>query len=126
MGTGLDQFNYTGGVNWMHGAGSANDYMMTLSNDNVAGESVTIAFTGTSIVIYGTQNANLGITGFILDNGAPVTFDQYNDTPKSQVVLYTSPPIAPGMHSLQIVVTGQKNGSSVNTYTVIDYARITS
>ena len=125
QGTGNNQWNYAPTGNWTNYTGGSGYYGNTLSWAHQPNDTATIQFTGTQIIVYGTRDSNLGITGFILDSGAEVDVDQYSGSGElKQQQLYDSGTLAAGAHTLRVLVTG--NSSHGGYYTTIDYAQITS
>lgn len=126
QGTGLSQFSYSGS-GWVHCTappGGANCsslyYDGTNSADNVTNDYATMQFSGVGIRYYATLDTNRGIVAVSVDGGPETTIDLYAATQQGNVLVYTSPPLGNGTHTLKIRVTGTKDGSSSNTYVAID------
>lgn len=115
QGTGLNQFSYSGS-GWGHctGCDGSNFGFYNGSNswDNTANDSVTITFTGTQIKFYGVVGPPHGIGAFSIDGGAETNVDFYAATNAGNTLLYTSPVLASGQHTLKVRVTGNQNSSA--------------
>jgi beta-galactosidase GanA len=101
--------SYTGG-----------DYEKTESFSNVAGDSMSVTFTGTAVQYVAPTAANHGIADIYLDGAKVATVDGYSSGTSFQQVLYAASGLADTSHTLKIVVTGQKNASSGGTYVSVD------
>jgi hypothetical protein len=88
----------------------------------VAGATATIAFSGSSLTWYTRKGSNCGIAQVVIDGGAPQSFDLY-----AKSTTWNTPiafPVAAGMHTAQIRVTGTKNASSSGTYVDVDALQV--
>src|SRR5438034_10372706 len=110
MGTGQNQFNYSG-AGWQHG-GCAECYNGDNSWDNTTNQSVTVAFTGTQIKFYGVKDPGHGKGAVSIDGGTETTRDLYAATRAGNVLRWTSPVLTNGAHTFKLRVTGTKNASS--------------
>ena len=81
---------------------------------------MTVAFTGTQIKFYGVKDPGHGIGAVSIDGGAETNIDFYASTRAGNVLLWTSPALTSGSHTFKLRVTGTKNVSSSNTWTVPD------
>ena len=77
--------------------------------DNTPNDSVSITFNGTQIKFYGVVGAGHGIGAFSIDGSAETNVDFYATTDAGNTLLYTSPVLPAGQHTLKVRVTGQKN-----------------
>lgn len=112
---------YTG--NWSHVANQSytgGDYDNTESFSNTAGDSVAITFTGTAVRWISSKDSNHGIANVYLDGAQVATVDTYASNKQFQVPLYSNTNLPSGTHTLKIVVSGQKNPSSADTFIVVD------
>jgi O-glycosyl hydrolase len=102
-------YNGAGGTSYSHG-----------TND-----SVTFTFSGTGIQFYGAKSSDSGKDAFSVDGGAETVVDLYSSTRVDNVLLYTSPTVASGTHTLKIRVTGTKNAAATDYYVSADHVTIT-
>ena len=79
------------------------------------------AFTGTSVRWISAKNHNLGLADVYLD-GVKVAegVDAYAPSKQHQQALFESDGLANGLHTLKIVVRGDKNPSAENSYVLMD------
>lgn len=78
-----------------------------------AGNSVTGTFTGTKFYIIGIVDPNHGLVEVSIDGGAAVTFDTHASSRATKQILYTSPDLEPGQHT---VVMKVKSGGSATYF----------
>lgn len=122
-GTGNYQFEYAG--SWSYGA-QAGAYMKdnhwTSVTDNVYAQNTyfQVKFDGMQIKLYGAKDPKHGIAAVSIDGGAETNVDYYAPRRKDNVLLYTSPVLTRGQHTLKIRATGLKNSSSSNTIVTVD------
>ena len=120
LGTSANQFNYVGS-GWSHCSNCGTTlYDQTNSWDAVSNDYVTVAFTGTQIKWYGTQDNHHGIGAASIDGGAESSVDFYAPQRAGDVLLWTSPTLTAGNHVFKMRVTGTKNPSSTGVYVVPD------
>jgi hypothetical protein len=113
------QFAYDNAANWPYGSQSgANQGDNHWSN--VANASYQLQFTGTQVNVYGGRAAWHGIAAISVDGGPETTVDTYAPTRADNVLLWSSPTLAAGLHQLKVRVTGTKNPSSGNSYITAD------
>jgi TPP-dependent pyruvate/acetoin dehydrogenase alpha subunit len=93
---------------------------------NTAGSSYQVNFTGTQARIYTEKNSNMGIVGISVDGGAETMVDAYGTSRVEQSLIYTSPTLAAGSHSVKVRITGTKRAASRGTYAVADRVDVTS
>jgi O-Glycosyl hydrolase family 30/Ricin-type beta-trefoil lectin domain-like len=109
-GTGLNQFNYSG--SWSYYANQPGAY----DNDNhwssTTNNYYTFEFSGQQARIYASMSPNGGIAAFSVDNGAETYFDTYAATRVDDVLLFATPTLGNGTHTLKVRVTGLKNPAS--------------
>jgi beta-galactosidase GanA len=106
---------------WSHVANQSytgGDYKQTESFSSVAGDSLTVPFTGTAVEWIGSKAGNHGLADVYLDGVKQQTVDTYGSA--NQVVFYKATGLSDGPHTLKIVVTGTKNASSQGTFVSID------
>jgi hypothetical protein len=123
VGSNENQFSYTG--SWNYG-GQTGAYLSDNHWSNQTGSSYSIRFTGSQILVYGAQVQSNGIAAFSIDNGPAVNVDCYASTRRDEVLLYTSPMLIQGPHTLTVKVTGTKNANSTGFNLVADRVAILS
>jgi glucosylceramidase len=115
QGTGQNQFNYIGS-GWSHCTGCDNNafgfFNGSNSWDNTSGDSITLTFTGTQILFYGVVGPAHGIGAVSIDGGPELTLDFYAATNAGNSLLYTSPLLSSGQHTLKVRVTGSQNSNA--------------
>ena len=116
LGTSSNQFQYVGSgwttqscvncyLGQNHLSANLNDYAL-------------FRFNGTQIKAYGTKGPSMGIVAYSVDGGAETLVDLYASARQDQQLLFTSPVLASGAHTLKIRVTHTKNALA-NYYGVI-------
>lgn len=89
----------------------------------VAGAYYTFRFTGTQAKIYGSMASHHGIAAISIDGGPETTVDLYRPGARAeQQLLFTSPKLSQGVHTVKVRVTGNHNAAS--TGVVISADRI--
>jgi hypothetical protein len=101
---------------WGYNGNGTGAYNGTTSYSHVTNDSVTFTFTGTQIQFYGATSSDGGIGAFSIDGGAETNVDFYTATRFGNVLLYTSPVLASGTHTLKLRVTGTKSPGSTDYY----------
>lgn len=123
IGTNENQFNFTGA--WQYGEQSG-----AYNNDNHWSDQkdsrYSVSFVGAQILLFGAQAPYHGIAAISIDNGPAVNVDFYAPVRKDQALLYTSPILAQGPHTLTVTVTGTKNANSTGMSIVADRVSILS
>jgi hypothetical protein len=128
QGSNQNQWNYVG--NWSHCTDSSNPacnpnlYNNSVSWDNTTDDYATLSFTGRQVLLYGLVDPNHGIAGVSIDGGAETTVDFYSATRNGNVLVWASPILTAGQHTLKVRVTGEKNSSSGGAYLALDRADI--
>ncbi len=108
-GTGLNQFEFGG--SWTAGS-DAPAFGGDEHYSNSPGAYAQVRFTGTQVKVYTTQDPQHGIQAVSIDGGPETMVDLYASTRANQVLLYTSPLLPDGPHTLKVRVTGTKNGNA--------------
>jgi hypothetical protein len=90
-----------------------------------AGARATLSFNGTGVSWIGRRGPGMGIANLYLDGVAVATVDAYAPTDAVQAVLYTSPAISAGPHTLAVEVTRTKNQASSDFVVVVDAFDVT-
>jgi mannan endo-1,4-beta-mannosidase len=114
VGSGLWQFQYVG--TWEAGTGTGK-FQEDDHFSSTASASYVVAFEGTQVKLYGSAASHHGIASVSIDNGAAVDVDFYSATRQDQKLLWTSPTLAAGAHTLTVRVSGRKNAAS-SGYTI--------
>jgi beta-galactosidase GanA len=113
---------------WTHAGPSTAydwDYDHTESWSSQPGAGASVRFTGTAVQWIGPRNTNGGIADVYLDGKLAAAVDTYTPAGKQpQQVLFSDRGLAAGPHTLQIVVTGQKNAASSADTVVIDAVNV--
>ncbi len=110
IGSGLDQFNYSG--NWSYnnqqpGAYDNDDHVSSTTND-----SLTFQFQGQQARYYASLAPDGGILAFSVDGGPETYVDTYAPAPSNNVFLFATQTLPQGTHTLTVRVTGLKNPAS--------------
>jgi hypothetical protein len=121
-GTGNNQFQYTG--TWSYGSQSG-----AFQNDNhwssVTNANYQVRFNGRQIRLYGAKAPNHGIAAVSIDGGTEVNVDFYATSRTDNTLLWTSPMLAAGNHTLRVRVTGTRNPSSSGNPITADRVDVT-
>ncbi len=116
-GTSNYQFNFTG--TWS-AAGNEGSHNNDNHWTNVVNSAYEVGFNGTQVKVYGKLDTNLGIAAISIDGGAETMVDCYNNHPTECVILYTSPVLTQGQHTVKVRVTGNMNALSTNSHIIAD------
>ncbi len=119
VGTGQNQVQYA--RSWSSGSGCGNQCFW--GNDhwsNQLNASATIRFTGTKVALLSVMDTGNGIAGISIDGGAEQRVDYYSSIRVGEQLVYLSPTLPAGPHTLKVRVTGSKNASSSNTVISLD------
>lgn len=120
------------GTEWVDGnisSGSLNglagkEHYAVVTEENAAGHSYEIAFTGTRIQVYGHLSPNHGIVKYSVDGGEEVEIDAYAGSRSVSTLLYQASGLSEGSHVLRAVATGRKHASAQNACIQVDYAKV--
>lgn len=77
-----------------------------------AGAHYTVTFTGHRIALYAAQDSSLGMASVSLDQGTATMVDFYAPNRVDNALVYLSPIVADGLHTLAVSVSGTKNAAS--------------
>ncbi|MBN2736162.1 MAG: family 43 glycosylhydrolase [Spirochaetales bacterium] len=121
-GNGLNNFDYAG--DWSYGA-ETNAYEGDNHWSGDANEYYEVRFKGIQIELYGGKASNHGMAAVSVDASAETMVDFYASSRSDKALLYTSPLLAYGNHSLKVRVTASKNSNSGGTAITADMVKIT-
>jgi lysophospholipase L1-like esterase len=114
-----DVFNYKG--SWRYVYDLANTYMSDEHDSGNTGDTVTFAFAGPRVILYGTKDPRHGIAAISIDGIAETLVDCYSPTVEHQMVVYQShPALSKTRHMLKVRVTGESNPASSGTIVSVD------
>lgn len=119
--TGPHVFSYSG--SWSVATGSGK-YQGDDHYSSATGDTYTVSFRGERIELYGATAPHHGIAAISLDGAAEQDVDFYAATRAEQVLLYSSPTLAAGAHTLTVRVSGRKNAASSGTVVTADRADV--
>lgn len=117
-----NSFTYTG--SWTTSTGTGK-YLNNDRYTNVTNRTYRYTFTGTKVQIYTTVDAHHGQGAVKIDTGAETTVELYSPTRQYQALIYTSPVLPSGTHTITFRVKGTKHSSSTGFYVVADRLDIT-
>lgn len=124
QGSGPNQIAYSlPAANWTHCAPCAQPnpyYNGSVSYDHVANDTATVAFTGQGILLYVQESPGTGIAAVAVDNGPETLLDTYSPSLKGNQLLWSSPALASGTHTLRVRVTGTKNARATDSSVGLD------
>ncbi|HEX8538091.1 MAG TPA: glycosyl hydrolase, partial [Cystobacter sp.] len=117
LGTGTNQFQYTG--NWVNCGCNGGSFRYAYQT----GDKVTFRFTGSQVKLFGYKEPVAGIASISIDGGTPVDADIYSAT-KGFAAYYTSPLLADTAHTVTVTVSGRKNSAATGTTVSLDKAEV--
>jgi cellulase (glycosyl hydrolase family 5) len=118
IGTGPNQFQYTG--SWSYTTGSSGKFQGDDHFSATAGATARITVTGTRIALYGSKAPWHGMASLSIDNAPAVTVDYYATARQDNVVVYTSPSLTAGSHSVAVTATGTRNPAATDAVVTVD------
>ena len=121
-GSAVDEFAY--GANWGLTTGVSDMYDGTANWSYTAGATATFTFSGNQVALHAVKDVDQGIMSLSIDGGTPVNVDDYSPTRNASGIVWTSPMLATGTHTLTIVNTGQKNAASSGYNIAVDRADV--
>ena len=124
VGSGQNQFQYGG--TWSYSSADSNAFFGDTHWTNTANSTYQLMFTGNSVRVLATKGSANGIMAVSLDGGAETLVDTYAPTRQDQALLFSSPTLNYGTHTLVVRVTSQKNASSNNFYIQADRVEVGS
>ena len=117
-----DEFQY--GANWGLTTGVSDMYDGTANWSHVSGATATFTFSGNQVALHAVKDVDQGIMSVSVDGGTPVNVDDYSPTRNASGIVWTSPVLPTGTHTLTIVNTGQKNSASSGYNIAVDRADV--
>lgn len=84
------------------------------------GARATFAFNGTAARWIGYKDRWSGMARIYVDGVLQATVDTYSATDQAKVVMYTTPALAAGTHTLTVEVAGARNASSQGNWIWVD------
>lgn len=125
VGTAEHQFHYSGGWTGHSFDNNSERFDGTTSWCNQPGESATVDFVGSQVRLFGVTDPGHGIVGVSVDGGDEVEVDLYAAGPTTfNRLVYQSPNLCPGSHSIRVSVTGKKNPASTGIYASLDRLQV--
>lgn len=119
-----DYFQY--GSNWGESTGISDMYDGTADYSSTTGASAVFHFVGNQVALHAVKDVDQGEMQVSVDGAPPVTVDDYAATRNASAVVWTSPFLTPGAHSVTITVAGTKNPSSSGDTIALDRADVHS
>ncbi len=122
MGTGQNQWNYVGsGWKSCTNCNETNPtvifYATSQHWDKTTNDTATLIFTGTQIKFFGVTASWEGIGAVSIDSGVETDVDFYSVNKTGDVLLWTSPVLANGIHTFKLRI-------AADTYIAVDRAEI--
>ena len=84
------------------------------------GATATISFTGTEIGLHAVDDVDQGYMTISVDGGTPTTIDDYAPIRNASGVVWTSPFLTSGSHTITITVTGTHDSNSSGNNIALD------
>jgi hypothetical protein len=89
------------------------------------GDRATLTFTGTGVKYITYRDEWSGIANVQVDGTTVATVDLYRTPFQAQAVMHTVTGLAPGAHTLSVVVTGTRNPASGGSWVFVDAFDVT-
>jgi uncharacterized protein YjdB/O-glycosyl hydrolase len=119
-GTGNNQFDYGNSITWNYYNGQTGAYSNDVHYTNTKDDYYKVSFTGNQVKVYGAKASDSGIAAISINDGAETLVDMYSASRMDNALLYTSPILPNGTHTIKVRVTGDKNASSSNFFLTAD------
>ena len=124
-GAGNNQFTYSSGWGYSNG-----DCASCFNGDNHWSNAVNatyqVAFNGTQIKLYTSRAPLNGKAAIAIDGGTETIVDLYAPNASGNQLVYTSPVLSSGAHTLRVRVTGSQNPSASGSYVSADRVEVTN
>jgi endoglucanase len=114
-------FTYAG--TWSSSTASSK-YLGDDHYSSATGSTYSITFNGTSLLLYAARASHHGIAAVSVDGGPESDVDLYAATRADQALLFTTPMLANGTHTVRVRVTGRKNAASTDFIVNADRADV--
>lgn len=124
IGTGSNQWQYTGS-NWQYYTDGGSKYLGDDHGSAVAGDYATLKFEGIKAEYYGAKSPQAGIVAISVDGGSETMVDLYSATRFDNTLIYATPTLSDGVHTLKIRLTGNKNPAASGAAAAVDRAVVT-
>jgi Effector Associated Constant Component 1 len=121
-GTGLNQFRYDS--NWGLTTGVTDMFQGTANWSHVANATATFQFSGTQVALHAVRDIDQGIMTVSIDGGAAQSVDDNASSRNASGIVWTSPLLPAGTHTLTIVNTGTHNSASSGINIAIDRVEV--
>jgi hypothetical protein len=122
VGQALNHIDYTG--TWEHVGGRADGrFRGTSTRSRNAGDAIVVPFDGVLLHLFGVRGPNGGSAVVAIDGQYVGTADFYAPQKHTHVLVFASPLLTPGTHTLGIVVHGDPSGSK-RVYVNIDEVEV--
>ncbi|MDS0524253.1 Ig-like domain-containing protein [Clostridium sp. SHJSY1] len=119
-GNGNNQFDYGNSTTWTYYSGQAGAYSNDIHYTNTKDDYYKVNFTGNQIKIYGAKANDSGIAAISIDDKPETLVDMYSANRQDNSLLYTSPVLTSGNHTIKVRATGTKNSNSSNCFLTAD------
>ena len=120
IGTSTNQFQYSG--TWYVQTTCTYCYLGQNHLSSTLNDYALFRINGTQIKAYGTKGPSMGIVAYSVDGGPETLVDLYASARQDQQLLFTSPVLASGAHTLKIRVTRTKNALANSYWVIVDKA----
>lgn len=124
IGSGMNQFSFSS--RWYTDTNAMSAHLGDNHFTNVKDQWYQLKFYGTQVKVYAEKNDAIGRYAFSIDGGAETKVDGYSSSRQDQQLLYTSPVLPLGEHTVKVRNTGEKNAASRGTYIVGDRIDVTT
>jgi mannan endo-1,4-beta-mannosidase len=104
---------------------TAPDVAKYLGDDHFSstvGSTFTVTFTGSRLRLYSARASHHGIGAVSVDGGPESDIDFYGFIRQEQALVYTTPTLPSGIHTVSVRVTGRKNPISTGFVIAADRA----
>jgi len=108
IGAGVGQVQYQG--NWISAQGRDGEGDM---QSTTSGASYDVRFEGTQALLYGDKGPDLGMETVSVDNGIANTVDLYSPNPQHDVLIFATPTVQSGLHTLVVRNTGRVDSNEL-------------
>ncbi len=109
--------------NWNKVTGVQFSAFSAMESD-VLGDSATLRFKGGGVGLVAPGSPDQGIAEVYVDGRLVTTVDQFSEAPADEPTLHHITGLAPGIHTITVKVSGEKNDRATGTRIVIDAFRV--